>query len=83
MAGKNTFPGELIGMEVEVINSPNLEIIGICGKVVDESKQTLKIKKHNGKTITLLKSSIQFKLLDSGKIISGREIIKRPEDRLK
>lgn len=83
MAVNNTFPGELIGEEVEVISSKNSEIVGICGKIVDESKQTLKVMKRDGKIVTLLKSSMQFKLLSTGKVISGKEIIKRPEDRLK
>jgi ribonuclease P protein subunit POP4 len=75
---KTLYPHELIGEDVEIVESNNQDQIGIKGKVVDETKSTLNI---NGKV--LLKNSITIKLLSSGEVISGKEIAKRPEDRIK
>lgn len=52
------------------------------GKIVDETKMTIKIQQKK-EIKTLLKSNITFKLLLTDEIIVGMEIIKRPEDRLK
>ena len=38
---------------------------------------------QNGKIKILLKKNIKFKIKETGQIIDGKEIIKRPEDRLK
>jgi ribonuclease P protein subunit POP4 len=75
---KTLYPRELIGEEVEVILSNNQSQVGIKGKVIDETKSTLNV---GGKV--LLKNSITIKLLSSGEIIHGQEIVKRPEDRIK
>lgn len=40
---QNLIHHELIGLEVEVVKSTNLYQIGIKGKVIDETKNTLKI----------------------------------------
>ena len=79
---KTIYPYELIGEEIEVIEAKNTDNLSIKGKVVDETKTTLKIE-QNGKFKTLLKNNITIKLIGSGKIISGQEIAKRPEERLK
>ena len=55
----------------------------INGKIIDESKDTLKLINKEGKIKTLLKSSITFKILKNNKIIEGNSIKKRPEERLK
>lgn len=77
------FPDELVGEEVEIVDSTNPESLGIKGKIVDETKQTIKIEKEDGKEIVLLKNSVTFKLARTGEVISGKDITKRPEDRLK
>ena len=82
MAGIKTYPHELIGEEIEVVESTNNSYIGIKGKVVNETKSTIVIE-QNGKNKTLLKRAIKFKLLHDGKIIVGNDIVKRPEDRIK
>lgn len=76
------FPNELIGEEVEVITSANKHDVGIRGKIVDETKSTIKVLSH-GVVKTLLKNIITLKMLPSGKIISGENISRRPEDRIK
>ena len=75
-----TYPHELIGQEIEIIDSKNKSNLHLKGKVVDETKYTIKIT-FQGKTKTLMKDNIVFKLKD--KIIEGKTITKRPEERIK
>tara|TARA_Y100000310_G_C20454138_1_gene702213 strand:- start:256 stop:504 length:249 start_codon:yes stop_codon:yes gene_type:complete len=81
MVRKTTFPHELVGQEIEVVDSTNPDTLGIKGKVVDETRSTLKVEME-GKIKTLLKNAIKIKLSD-GMIIDGTSINKRPEDRIK
>ncbi|MEK6899549.1 MAG: ribonuclease P protein subunit [Nanoarchaeota archaeon] len=82
MVRKETYPHELIGEEIEVTDSKNKSNLGVKGKVIDETKETITIQMDDQKVI-LMKKIITFKLAKSGKIISGDQIAKRPEDRLK
>ena len=75
-----TYPHELIGQEIEIIDSKNKSNLHLKGKVVDETKYTIKIT-FQGETKTLMKDNIVFKLKD--KIIEGKTITKRPEERIK
>jgi len=79
---KKTYPHELIGKEIVVITSTNKHNEGICGIIVDETKSTLVVE-HEGKTKRLLKNTITFKLTHNNMVISGAEINKRPEERIK
>jgi ribonuclease P protein subunit POP4 len=79
---KTIYPGELVGQEIEIIEAKNTYNLSVKGKVVDETKTTLKVE-QSGKFKTLLKNNITIKLIKSGKIISGQEMAKRPEERLK
>jgi len=82
MSRKTIYPHELVGEEIEVLESKNTANLKVKGKVVDETKMTLKVEQGN-KVKTLLKNNIKFKLVRSGQIIIGQEIAKRPEERLK
>lgn len=79
---KKSFPYELIGEEVEIINSTNQSNLKLSGKVVDETKFTIKIE-YNSKIKTLLKRNVVFKLKRTNQVINGKEITKRSEERLK
>ena len=83
MARKKVYPHELIGEEAEIVSSTNPTIVGIKGTIIDETKQTIKLRKKDGKEVVLLKNAIDFKLSRTGEVISGKEITKRPEERLK
>ncbi len=75
------FTKELIGHMIEVIEARNQDIIGIQGKVVNETKYTLQIKQKND-IKTIMKRNTTFRV-DGKNIISGSTILKRPEERLK
>jgi len=83
MTRKKIFPHEMIGEEMEIVSSTNQSHLGIHGTIIDETKQTIKVRKNDGKEVVLLKNAVVFKLLRTGEIISGKEITKRPEERLK
>ena len=79
---KSTFPRELIGEDIEVIHSKNQSMLGMKGKIVDETKSTL-VLASKGAQKRLLKSSIIIRLLRTGRVIEGAGIIRRPEERMK
>lgn len=70
---------ELIGLVIEVVGSKNRTLVGLKGKIIDETKNTITLQ--NGKTKKLMKSHIQIKI--NNKIIEGKSLQKRPEDRIK
>jgi len=80
MCPVHIFPGELIGKNVEIIQSANLNQVGLKGKIVDETKSTLKVE-NDGKIKTLLKRGLTICL--SGQILRGENLDRRPEDRIK
>lgn len=81
---KNITRHELIGLSVEVAEAKNKSLIGLNGKIVDETKNTLIIEVGN-KTKTLLKGNIALKIKLEGKTIQvdGRLLVGRPEERIK
>ena len=75
---------EFIGLEVEVVESPHPGYRGICGRVVDETKNTLTIRKE-GKEVMVPKQAncFQFTYGSERIAVRGAEIQHRPEDRIK
>ncbi len=83
---QNIFRHELIGLPVEVALSSHKGFKGIKGKVVDETKNTIKIEddQRNEKIIPKKAAIFHFKLPDGSIIeIDGKIIAVRPEDRIK
>lgn len=73
---------ELIGKAVRILESKNSHQKGWEGRITDETKSTLKLERE-GKEKILFKNSICFLLKKENLIIKGREINKRPEERIK
>ncbi|MBC7107986.1 MAG: ribonuclease P protein subunit [Methanomassiliicoccales archaeon] len=84
MKKRDFMRGEFIGLEVEVISSNHPGYIGLKGRIVDETKNTLRIEK-NGVEKIIPKAGNEFMFtLNNEKIkIRGDEIQFRPEDRIK
>ncbi len=82
---KNVRQHELIGLEAEVAASTDPSCVGVKGRIVDETKQTLSILSLDGKERRLIKKCCTFNIyLSSGPVrIEGCEIAYRPEDRIK
>ncbi|MBU6998797.1 MAG: ribonuclease P protein subunit [Theionarchaea archaeon] len=74
-----TYRTLIIGKELEVIFSTNPADLHSRGTVVDETQNMIQIE--NGKLKWLIKKNVVV-LLD-GRTVDGRELIGRPEDRMK
>jgi len=74
---------EFIGLYTEIIQSSNPQIIGLNGRIVDETKSMFRINTENGiKSIAKSKNSWKFSIEDKDVIIDGSKIVKRPFDRI-
>ncbi len=70
----------LIGKHAEVIDAKNKSLVGIKGKIIDETKNTITIETKKGAK-KIIKNQVTIKVND--KVIEGKKIAKRMEDRLK
>lgn len=80
---QNLVVHELIGLEAIVNNSSDPGIIGVSGKIVDETKNMLIINTKKGikkiaKNICILNLIVKNEPIE----IDGKTIVKRSEDRL-
>jgi len=76
---------ELIGTDAKVAKSRHADYVGIQGRVIDETRNTLTIL-HEGKKRTIIKDAalFHFKFSDGALIeIDGNLLKGRPEERLK
>ncbi|MCE4600553.1 MAG: ribonuclease P protein subunit [Desulfurococcales archaeon] len=81
---KNIIFHELIGLEIEVLNHPNPELIGVRGVILWETPRTLWIAAATGKTLVILKSGGLFRVkLPGGKytLVRGDHIMGSPPER--
>ena len=74
-----------IGLDVKVIKSSNPDVVGIKGKIVDETRNTFIVTRDAKKTILVKETSIfDFVLPDKTVVeIDGKVIMGRPEERIK
>ena len=81
---KNIIRHELVGLNVNVIRSSNLNYNSISGQVVDESRNTFLIK-HGDSVKRIAKKDTLFKFVlpDCCVEVEGSVLISRPEDRVK
>ena len=77
---KSFLKGEFIGKKIEITKSRNPSLIGLKGKVIDETKNMLTIKTGN-RQIKIIKNEVVIKLDKTE--IQGKNIQKRPEERIK
>ena len=71
---------ELIGLDIEIAKAANNSLVGIKGRVIDETKNTLLIKTGKGEKRVIKK---QATFLIKGSEIDGKKLAKRPEERIK
>lgn len=77
--------GELIGLNAKVVKSTNPSNIGISGKVIDETRNTLTIRKGNTNKIIPKETAVFQFTLPNGTVVEaeGNVLMGRPEDRVK
>ncbi len=74
---------EFIGLHTEITQSSNPQIIGLNGRIVDETKSMFRINTKNGvKSVAKSKSSWKFSIENQDVVIDGSKIAKRPFDRI-
>jgi ribonuclease P protein subunit POP4 len=74
----------LIGNEVVVLDSSVPTLIQKSGRIIDETKNILKVASKDQKTISIPKSTCVFELEIGGRkiVVSGRELIGTPQERI-
>jgi ribonuclease P protein subunit POP4 len=76
---------EFIGLEAKVVKSLNPHVVGIAGKVVDETRNTFTILHGGGRKVIVKDTAVFEFVLPDGTVveIDGKVIVGRPEDRIK
>ncbi len=82
---ENLVRHELVGLPVKIVKSTNPVNVGIEGKVVDESRNTITVETSKGsKNFVKDQCTFSFRLPSGDRVIvDGRVLIARPEDRIK
>ncbi len=80
---QNVTSHELIGLDVTIVESTNRDVVGTHGKVVDESRNVLRIESHGREKMAAKHSNtFKFTLPDGTHVtIDGDLLVARPEDR--
>jgi ribonuclease P protein subunit POP4 len=74
---------EFIGLHTEITQSTNPQVIGLNGRIMDETKSMFRINTENGmKSIAKSTNSWKFSIENKDVIIEGSMITKRPFDRI-
>jgi ribonuclease P protein subunit POP4 len=71
---------ELIGSTIKITNSKNKSLVGVKGKIIDETRNTLIIE-ENKKTKKIPKNQVTIEIKKTK--IDGKLLVGRPEERLK
>lgn len=79
----NIVSHELIGLQVQLVESNNKQIVGLNGKIVDETKFMFTLNTKNG-IKRLAKSASKWKFELDGKEIEldGAKLTRRPYERM-
>lgn len=86
---------ELIGLEIKVIHSTNPVLIGVLGRVIDETKNMLIVENSKSRELKIPKADSEFlfripaELSEKGRKsdtfvkIQGNLLLSQPENRIK
>ncbi|WP_088855828.1 ribonuclease P protein component 1 [Thermococcus siculi] len=83
VTAKNIVWHELIGLKAKIIRASHPELVGIEGYVLDETRNTLTIGGERVWVIPKDVAELEFEVGDKRIRINGKELIGRPEMRLK
>lgn len=76
---------ELIGLEASVVDSRNKCQVGLTGRIIDETMKTIVLETRTGrKRVFKREVKLLIQLPDGSLVmVDGKELMGRPEDRLK
>lgn len=79
----NIHSHEFIGLDTEIVQSTNPQVIGLNGRIINETKSMFTINTENGvKSIAKSTNDWKFSIQNKNVIVNGSKIAKRPFDRL-
>jgi ribonuclease P protein subunit POP4 len=79
------FQGSLIGLHAKIVRSSDSTHVGVEGKVIDESRNTLLLAQGGEEKVIVKDVAVFHFTLPDGTIVEvdGGVIVGRPEDRIK
>jgi len=84
ITAKNLKKHELIGLEAEVMASNNKDLIGLKGKVVDETRNLIVLATDKGERKILKKEiTLKIKIEKEEVQVDGKVLVGKPEERIK
>ncbi len=73
---------ELAGLAVSIEAAPNQDLVGLTGRVVDETMHTLQVSTDTGgKQIPKTETTFRFHLEDADVLVDGNRLVARPARR--
>lgn len=77
--------GELIGLDARIVASADPGLVGLAGRIVDETLRTLVLRRAGGREVRVGKAESTFEVATArGPVrVVGAAIEFRPEDRTK
>ena len=74
---------EFIGLDTEIIQSTNPQVVGLNGRIINETKSMFTINTERGsKSIAKSTNSWKFSIEGKDIVVEGIRIAKRPFDRI-
>ena len=74
---------EFIGLNTEIVKSTNPQVIGLNGRIINETKSMFTINTEEGvKSIAKSTNNWKFSICNKNVIVEGTKITKRSFDRL-
>jgi ribonuclease P protein subunit POP4 len=83
---RNILRHEIIGLRARVAESRNPYQVGLEGKIIDETMKTVVLLTSSGERKRVLKNDVKLLLQLPDRtlvLVDGKELVGRPEDRLK
>ena len=74
---------EFIGLDIEIVQSTNPQVIGLNGRIINETKSMFTINTEKGvKSIPKSTNDWKFSIQNRDITVDGSKIAKRPFDRI-
>jgi len=73
---------ELCGLDIEVVEAANPDLVGIEGRVVEETENTLVVESGDrARTVPKRGATFEFALPDGHVLVEGNRLVARPARR--